>query len=186
MAEKNDHSHPFLNNLLQPLVSSLLSVSYLYNHISEIEEKLLPYVAYNKHPTFTCRNIYKLYASVIIPDPGTTPPAAAHSLICFSKYENLFCTNTTDADWKRVKCNIVDNIIECPLFETYKTYSEFFMWKISTFTIKIAYNISGKEYCTFDKPVTPYFKCSNIARIGPHDKIFIESDHKHGAEDCLH
>ena len=169
---------------------SILSVSFLYTfiyHVSEIEERKVPHVAYNKHPTFICRNIYKLFASVNVADPGTNiPPVAAYCFICLSDYENLFCTNTTDANWKRVKCSIIDNRIECPLFKTYKTYPEFFMWKISTFAVKIAYNVSGKEYCTFDRPVTPYFKCSNIARIGPHDEMFIESDHKHGVDDCLH
>lgn len=60
------------------------------------------------------------------------------------------------------------------------------MWKITTFAVKIGYKINGKEYITIDRSVTPYFKCPNIARIGPHDKMFPESDQKHDGQDCSH
>ena len=140
-----------------------------------------------KYPTFTCRHIYKLYAIVNVSEAGIKgPPATVYSLICESAYANLFCTNTSDIHWRRGRCNVTGSEIECPLFKTYKTYSEFFLWKITTFGVKIGYKINEKEYVTPDKPVTPYFKCHEIARIGPHDKMFPESDHEHNVDDCSH
>ena len=88
--------------------------------------------------------------------------------------------------WKRGQCSIKGSKINCPLFVIYKTYSEFFLWKITTFAAKIVYKINEKKYITLGKPVTPYFKCPNIARIGPHDKMFPEFDHKHYGKDCFH
>lgn len=99
-------------------------------------------------------------------------------MICTSDYENLFCTNTSESDWKRGQCNITGSEIECPLFQTYKTYSKFFLWKITTIAVKIAYEVNGTEYITVDRPVTPYFKCLDIARIGPDDKMFSGSNQK--------
>ena len=98
----------------------------------------------------------------------------------------MFCTDTSDEHWQRGQCNVTGSIIKCPLFSTYKTYSEFFLWKVTTFAVKIAYKINEKEYITADRPVTPYFKCPNIGRIGPHDKMFPKSDHKHDGQDCSH
>lgn len=140
-----------------------------------------------KYPTFICRDIYKLYAIVNVTEPGIkASPETPYSLICESAYQNLFCTNTSDIHWRQGHCNITGSKIECPLFKTYKTYSEFFLWKITTFGVKIGYKINANEYVTQDKPVTPYFKCPEIARIGPHNKMFPKSDHKHHGEDCSH
>ena len=140
-----------------------------------------------KYPAFICRHIYKLHAIVNVTEPGIDASSAtAYSLICESAYENLFCTNTSDIHWRQGRCNVTGSKIECPLFKTYKTYSEFFLWKITTFGVKIGYKINAKEYVTQGKPVTPYFKCPEIARIGPHNKMFPKSDHKHDGEDCSH
>ena len=108
-----------------------------------------------------------------------TLPSTAYSFICISDYENLFCTNTSESHWKRGQCNITGSEIECPLFKTFNVYSKFFLWKITTFAVKIMYEVNGTEYVTVDRPVTPYFNCPDIARIGPDDKMFSESDKKH-------
>lgn len=140
-----------------------------------------------KSPKFICRDLYKLYATVnATGSDNKTSSTFAYSLICTSVHKNLFCMDTSDVHWKRRQCSIAGSKIECPLFVTYKTYSEFFLWKISTFAIKIVYKIDRKTYITVDKPVTPYFKCPNIVRVGPHDKMFPASDHKHDDVDCSH
>ena len=32
----------------------------------------------------------------------------------------------------------------------------------------------GKEYITIDRPITPYFRCTDIAKIGPKYKMFLQ------------
>ena len=86
---------------------------------------------------------------------------------CPKQYGNLFCKNISDIHRKRGCCKITVSKIECALFKTYKTYLEFFLWKNTTFGVKIVYKINKKEHGTADKPVTPYFKCPDIARIDP-------------------
>ena len=136
-------------------------------------------------PTFICRNIYKLYVAGSITEPMKDPAnVTAHSLTCTSEFKNLFCTNTQAADWKRRKCNIVGKRFECPLYDTYETYTQFFTWKITTFVVKIEYSVNGEKNVTVEKPVTPYFKCTNIGSIGSHDKMFPKLDHKHDPDDC--
>ena len=136
-------------------------------------------------PTFICRNIYKLYVAGSITEPMKDPAnVTAHSLTCTSEFKNLFCTNTQAADWKRRKCNIVGKRFECPLYDTYETYTQFFTWKITTFVVKIEYSVNGEKNVTVEKPVTPYFKCPNIGSIGSHDKMFPKLDHKHDPDDC--
>ena len=135
--------------------------------------------------TFICRNIYKLYVTGIITEPMKDPSnVTVHSLTCTSEFENLFCTNTQTADWKRGKCSVIGKRFECPLYETYETYTQFFTWKITTFVVKIEYTVNGRKNVTVEKPVTPYFKCPNIGSIGSHDKMFPKKDHKHNPDDC--
>ena len=137
-----------------------------------------------KDLSFICKDMYKLYAIVNVTDSGIKlSTLSAFRLVCIPAYENLFCLNTTNKDWKRGICNIVGNKIICPLFEIYKTYSKFFLWKIVTFVIKVEYKINGTKYTTASKSITPYFKCPDIARIGPHSKMFLKSVNKHNKKD---
>ena len=138
-----------------------------------------------RFPTFTCQGSYKLQATLNITESNSkTLPVTAYSLICVSAYENLFCTKTTDDDWKQGQCLVGASGINCPLFQTYESYSVFMLWKITTFIVKIGYTINGKEYITIDRPITPFFKCTDIAKIGPKDKMFPNLSHKKDGRDC--
>ena len=144
----------------------LNSISYCCLAFPKKHQQSLPT---SKHTKFICRHIYKLYGTINVTESGSKiSPMTAYSLICESSYENLFCTETSDAHWQRSQWNITGCIIECPLFRSYKTSSKFFLWKI-TFSVKIGYKINYKECVTIDRPVTSYFKCPNIARTGPHE-----------------
>ena len=150
-----------------------------------ITEKNRRSLSTTKDLSFTCKDVYKLYATVNVTESVTKlSTLSAFRLVCIPAYKNLFCLNTTNEEWKRSICNIVGNKIKCPLFETYKTYSKFFFWKITTFVIKVEYKINGTKYITASKSLTPYFKCPDIARIGPHSKMFLKSVGKHNKKDC--
>ena len=119
-----------------------ISDIYFRVAVAQRNHQLLPR---SRCPTFTCHETYKLQATLNITVPiSKTIPVIAYSLICVSAYENLVCTKTTDADWKQGQCLVGGSEIECPLFETNQTYSDFMLWKITTFIVKIGYTINGE------------------------------------------
>lgn len=132
-----------------------------------------------------CHNTYQL--SAIVQEGNTGPsivPDTVYSLSCESAYSNLFCLQANASDWKRGSCNVTRKAFECPLYGKYRSYSQFFLWQITTFVIKIAYQLQGKEFITESKAVTPYFKCSDVSSIGPHHAMFIVQNQTHSKGDC--
>ena len=119
------------------------SFMYCYLMVAQDYRRSLPT---SKYPSFICRDIYKLHATIYATGSGNKKPSTtAYSLICIPAYESLFRTDTSDVHWKREQCSIKGGKINCPLFVTDKTYSEFFLWKITTFAVKIEYKIDEKN-----------------------------------------
>lgn len=116
---------------------------YCYLVVAQGYRRSLPT---SKYPSFICRDIYKLHATIYATGSGNkTSSTTAYSLICISAHKNLFRTDTSDVHRKREQCSIKRSKINCPLFVTDKTYSEFFLWNITTFAVKIVYKIDEKN-----------------------------------------
>ena len=69
------------------------------------------------------------------------------------------------------------NIFECPLFPKFKSYFDFFKWKISTMAVKIVvfYDTYQEIFATVPRSVSPLFTCPDIRSIQERDKIFDEN-----------
>ena len=153
---------------------------------------ILPLVVVQRHGTplpsskslfFICSDIFKLQAAINVNGSDKNSlPRTAYTLICKSECENLLW-NVSELHWKRHKCNIAGRKIECPLFKQFKTYSDFMLWKTTTFLIKIVYEVNGTEFVTLSRPVTPYLHCRNSTRIVPNDKMF-KLDQNHNRKCC--
>ena len=118
----------------------------------------------------------------VISTQNQVAPLQSYGLVCEPNINNIFCLQTKENDWKKIPCTTTKDNIECPLYGHYKTYSEFFSWKISTYVVKIVYTIDGKEHITKDSPISPHFRCKDIGRIDPHHEMFPVQDHIH--EEC--
>ena len=133
---------------------------------------------------FICRDIFKLHATINVNESDENSlPRIAYSFMCTSDYESFFYS-ASETHWKRGQCNIAGCKIECPVFEPFKTYSVFFLWKTNTLIVKTVYEVNGTEFITLGRPVIPYIQCRNITRIGPNDEIFSEPDQKHKRKCC--
>lgn len=69
------------------------SFMYCYLMVAQGYRRSLPT---SKYPSFICRDIYKLYATIYATGSGNkTSSITAYSLICISAYKNLFRTDTS-------------------------------------------------------------------------------------------
>lgn len=127
--------------------------------------------------SFICRDRYKLYATINIKDITDvyyTLPQGAYELSCTLTYANLFCLKANDTEWKRSLCRYENDIFECPLFAKFKSYFDFFKWKLSTTVVKIIliYDIYQTTFTTIPGSVSPLFTCENIRSIQENDEMF--------------
>ena len=127
--------------------------------------------------SFICRDRYKLYATINIKDITDvyyTLPQGAYELSCTSTYANLFCLKANDTEWKRSLCRYENDVFECPLFAKFKSYFDFFKWKLSTTVVKIIliYNIYQTTFTTIPGSVSPLFTCENIRSMQENDEMF--------------
>ena len=65
-------------------------------------------------------------------------------------------------------------MLKCPLYKKFYDYSEFFAWKIGTYSVKmeIENELDGMEYTTITIAVTPIGRCQDIHMIESDNKIF--------------
>ena len=127
--------------------------------------------------SFSCRNRYQLYATLNATDVANIHqalPIYAYVLSCTPTYENLFCLKASDNEWMQSFCKLENGTFECPLFPKFKTYSDFFKWKIATMSIKITviYDMYQTTFTTVSRSVTPLYTCPDISSIQENDELF--------------
>ena len=123
------------------------------------------------------KNRYKLYATLNVKDITDiyhTLPHGAYELSCASTYANLFCLKANDTECKRSLCRYENDVLECPLFPKFKSYFDFFKWKLSTTVVKIIliYDMHQPTFTTIPRSVSPLFTCTNIRSIQENNEMF--------------
>lgn len=101
----------------------------------------------------------------------------ASALLCIPEYENLFCLRTNETDWEEILCSKSDGLITCQLYKKFYDYTEFFAWKIGTYSVKMRIQIEDselEEYITLPIAVTPSNKCEDIDSVETDDTMFVK------------
>lgn len=127
--------------------------------------------------SFICRDTYKLYATLDVKDLtdiSHSLPIYSYVLSCTPTYANLFFLKANDTEWKQSFCRLENDAFECPLFPKFKTYSDFFKWKIATISVKITviYDMYQETFTTVSRSVTPLYTCPDIGSIQENDELF--------------
>ena len=127
--------------------------------------------------SFICRDRYELYATLDVKDLthiSHSLPIYAYVSSCTPAYANLFCLKANDTEWERSFCRLESDIFKCPLFPKFKSYFDFFKWKISTMAVKVVvfYGKYQEIFATVSRSVSPLFTCTDIRSVQEDDKIF--------------
>ena len=130
--------------------------------------------------SFICRDTYKLYATLDVKDLtdiSHSLPIYSYVLSCTPTYANLFCLKANDTEWKQSFCRLETDAFECPLFPKFKSYFDFFKWKISTMAVKIVvfYDTYQETFSTVPRSVSPLFTCQDIRSVQEGNEIFDEN-----------
>ena len=101
----------------------------------------------------------------------------SYVLSCTPTYANLFCLKANDTEWKQSFCRLENDAFERPLFPKFKSYFDFFKWKISTMAVKIVvfYDTYQETFSTVPRSVSPLFTCQDIRSIQEGNEIFDEN-----------
>ena len=93
-------------------------------------------------------------------------------MVCTSTYNNKFCLHSEPTDWITYSCRTIKELIECPLYEEFKIFREFFKWKISKMTVKIRFHIKETFFETDHEAVSPAVRCRDMKQIRRNHTMF--------------
>ena len=125
-------------------------------------------------PSFNCRENYKLHSTLNLTEIPSIRPKHAYALVCTPTYNNKFCLNSEPTDWITYSCRTMKELIECPLYEEFEIFREFFNWKIRKMAVKIrlSYGINKTLFETDHEAVSPAVRCRDIKQIRRNHAMF--------------
>ena len=125
-------------------------------------------------PSFICRESYKLHSTLNLTEISFNRPKHAYALVCIPTYNNKFCLQPEQTDWMTYSCRSIKELIECPLFEEFEIFREFFNWKIRKMAVKIrlSYGINETFFESDHEAVSPVLRCRDIKQIKRNNVMF--------------